>query len=1224
MVRKKEITDFGKKIGGARKDLYEKGLTIDDINELNHRELLKVCIKKNVWKKPNYEEMVKDGVPKEVAYFYKLAYDGFPTKINTKGNFESDIEKAKNYIELGQIVSSIEVKSYSDLLKIQEGLIKNGYLESKGIGRSFQHTQKSYGFDLSKIFNKIQDSQREYERRKAISKIEETNFPYKQEAYQKGIIIRERNIHSKGESEKEYVVCKKQSGYYITLDSFDSREKAEQYINTTLKQQYEERKNKQKDTIEPRPQLRHIRRRGIDFRKGKDIDTEIFQDTFKFRGGEFGNWNTQDDRQQNLNLAYDSLIDLSRVLKISPQAVALDGTLALAFGSRGRGGIHSASAHYEPSSVVINLTKMRGAGSLAHEWGHALDDYLGKRSGNIGIDKMLTDSLKLRGSAIPKEVEIVSNIMNKIKYRTLTSEEIIQRNKDNLLKEKEKFRDRTIWNLAKLGGVKDKEEFFKKYDYFLNPQNNSETYEKNFDKFFKELPSDVKPLINKLGIKSAIISFKEKEVNVENVEGQLGYVKEDTKYFKNAKDLDKYRSKPYFTNNVELFARAFETYVESKLKGNGLESNYLVYGTDTGNPMYPPKGEREEIFKEFDKLFEEISVLDKSNVINDDFSISDIQYENTEYKEMDSKENSISNKVTEAQNIVEEETSTEKSDRIKMVDFEGNIIECEVETIKREIAIGLGDSHYGVNLLIDNSDGKALGIEIDNVYSDEEYIRLMDGNSNEFKDTFYIESLWEEFVEVPTDGGTINVELDDRKISEDFHIWEKGTKVIDIKEWFEDNYNKDSYRLEEMNPYPQLVTNTELDSNEREGGYRYYLTQRPPSIGTHPRGTTEVVAFDERTKIDGIEAWGYVEYSQPLSESQIDDYELTDKSSLTNINQDYIQEGNSNINLDDYEKYIEQILEEERVDKANLVEELGQADSFRFEFGNGDYKKVALVIPNMGDSDEKFKVVFGVDKGDGVEVLSHTRLNTDELADRLVSEGFSCYCLEEKLKVSDLQISDREGKEINVKGLMDYKELQKKGDITVIRVKDNELENIKKLTIDHSLIKGKDYNKLLVLRENRIKALEELGKRDKQLGGIPYSQMKTNKGRQYIEINNLEYERIRDSNIVHSAFRKDVDKITLVVANVEAKEKALIQMGRNHEKTLGNVKYEELKGSNTEIAYKQLEIKSAMKTIEKMLENGVQVNARPNGDKIYLAFKKEDMQKVQAIMKSINNKDRER
>jgi hypothetical protein len=51
--------------------------------------------------------------------------------------------------------------------------------------------------------------------------------------------------------------------------------------------------------------------------------------------------------------------------------------LGLAFGARGHG---RASAHYEPGSKVINITRKHGVGTLAHEWGHALDDYIGGQS----------------------------------------------------------------------------------------------------------------------------------------------------------------------------------------------------------------------------------------------------------------------------------------------------------------------------------------------------------------------------------------------------------------------------------------------------------------------------------------------------------------------------------------------------------------------------------------------------------------------------------------------------------------------------------------------------------------------------------------------------------------------------------------------------------------------------------------------------------------------------
>ena len=81
------------------------------------------------------------------------------------------------------------------------------------------------------------------------------------------------------------------------------------------------------------------------------------------------------DRQASLNFGYEGLLDMCRAIGISPKDVSLGGRLSIAFGARGSG---NALAHYEPLREVINLTKMKGAGSLAHEWGHALDDIIGK------------------------------------------------------------------------------------------------------------------------------------------------------------------------------------------------------------------------------------------------------------------------------------------------------------------------------------------------------------------------------------------------------------------------------------------------------------------------------------------------------------------------------------------------------------------------------------------------------------------------------------------------------------------------------------------------------------------------------------------------------------------------------------------------------------------------------------------------------------------------------
>ena len=90
---------------------------------------------------------------------------------------------------------------------------------------------------------------------------------------------------------------------------------------------------------------------------------------------EFGEWLPDGERQAVLELGFDALHDLADALGLEPSAIGLAGTAAVAFGARGHGG--KASAHYEPGRAVVNLTRLRGAGSAAHEWGHAFDHFLG-------------------------------------------------------------------------------------------------------------------------------------------------------------------------------------------------------------------------------------------------------------------------------------------------------------------------------------------------------------------------------------------------------------------------------------------------------------------------------------------------------------------------------------------------------------------------------------------------------------------------------------------------------------------------------------------------------------------------------------------------------------------------------------------------------------------------------------------------------------------------------
>lgn len=67
---------------------------------------------------------------------------------------------------------------------------------------------------------------------------------------------------------------------------------------------------------------------------------------------------------------------------------------------------------------------------------------------------------------------------------------------------------------------------------------------------------------------------------------------------------------------------------------------------------------------------------------------------------------------------------------------------------------------------------------------------------------------------------------------------------------------------------------------EAEKTHRYYSTQRPFGPGTFPKkdGRETVVNFDGKTYCEeiGREAWGYIDYSEPLTKEETDSYELVE------------------------------------------------------------------------------------------------------------------------------------------------------------------------------------------------------------------------------------------------------------------------------------------------------------------------------------------------------------
>lgn len=98
---------------------------------------------------------------------------------------------------------------------------------------------------------------------------------------------------------------------------------------------------------------------------------------YDFKSIEIGRWVQPEERDRAAVRFDQALADLMQTLQGNETLISLRGHLGLQYGIGGRPGV---AAHYLPASQKLALAKNAGAGSLAHEWFHALDHYLATKA----------------------------------------------------------------------------------------------------------------------------------------------------------------------------------------------------------------------------------------------------------------------------------------------------------------------------------------------------------------------------------------------------------------------------------------------------------------------------------------------------------------------------------------------------------------------------------------------------------------------------------------------------------------------------------------------------------------------------------------------------------------------------------------------------------------------------------------------------------------------------
>jgi hypothetical protein len=465
-----------------------------------------------------------------------------------------------------------------------------------------------------------------------------------------------------------YVITKTSStGKVVEYATFPTEEEATTYLYSTEGATSLLNHKREDFSI---PALDKVERTGKDWRQGRDVSTEEFMDAFGFRGGEFGNWVKPEERRVMLNAAYDSFMDLAEMLKVPPKAMSLSGELSIAFGARGTKG---AAAHFEPGRAVINMTRMNGAGSLAHEWAHALDNYFGLQAakkdytrnekGEVAAGAVMrtkADLLSKRG--MRKELsELFDAIVNATQEKSVTR---VMR-----IEEKQKAYDGQIKRLKDEAEalIRKFENGVRRYKYNRKAKKHEEVIVKATPEQIKKAQAIIdkivegkgtrpkwamipgskghmeysyispetmaleevyKEVFGKSGLKRdgngfynlgyfADKAYAAREILDKALAGESETLSVPTEFLKVSKKFDRSRSNPYWSTKVEMFARAFEYFIETKLEDQKARADYLqydkapVYDAVYGMNPYPAGEERTALNELFQKFFDEVKTKEE-------------------------------------------------------------------------------------------------------------------------------------------------------------------------------------------------------------------------------------------------------------------------------------------------------------------------------------------------------------------------------------------------------------------------------------------------------------------------------------------------------------------------------------------------------------------------------------------------------------------------------------
>lgn len=353
------------------------------------------------------------------------------------------------------------------------------------------------------------------------------------------------------------------------------------------------------------------------------------------RGVEFGQWMSDEDAQAALDHCYVAFCDLARLLAIERSDISLGGRLSLSFGARGRCGISSTG--YDPEKQVIFFTKNNSAGFLAHEWCHALDNYLSQVCLFNRIESGAFISQYVKYEGLPQAIH---HLLEVLLYQDVT---ITASEQEQILVREHQETMYRVQNQCK------------SLIESITLDNLTENQQKLWDMAVREIycmPSQHSlVLLSKLrkdltghGISRNIQKTMQWNLQFFNQLEQMKIPPQKTIqekitsfYYQHSWKMDQIFSKlayGFYSDIQEMMARAFDCYIADKLKEEGKENRYLTAYSDSfaasgenGECIlgFPVGKERKQINQAFDDAIEEmksLGFLHQKNTLSKQFNYS--------------------------------------------------------------------------------------------------------------------------------------------------------------------------------------------------------------------------------------------------------------------------------------------------------------------------------------------------------------------------------------------------------------------------------------------------------------------------------------------------------------------------------------------------------------------------------------------------------------------------